>query len=185
MNIFTNRAIVEGEINEIHLKDMDIKSRTLIWTAGVKPNHLYAEIQGLEFDKKGRVIVDDYLEAKNCENIFVIGDGAATAFIGLAQTAIRDGRFAARAIIKKTRGEKLIPYQPKKPAQAIPVGPGWAAVAIGGFRIYGRVGWWIRRLADFRYFLSILSLKKAILAFRSGKTLCESCAVCTPEAELI
>lgn len=183
VNIFTNRAIVKEETQEIHLKDMNIKSQTLIWTAGVKPNHLYSEIQGFELDKKGRVLVDEHLEAKGFKDIFVIGDAAATPYSGLAQTAISDGRFAAEAIASRIENRPLKSYEPKKPSYALPIGPGWAVVIMGGFKIYGKIGWWIRRAADLRYFLSVLPLGKAILAFRSGKTLCESCAICLPEPE--
>jgi len=181
VNIFLNRTVTEQEIEEVHLKDMEVKTKTVIWTAGVKPHRLYSKIQGLELDKRGRVVVDEFLQAKGFSNVFVIGDAAATLYTGMAQTAIRDGSFTEEIIAKSISGMSAIPYQPKKPFYAIPIGPGWATVLIGQLRIYGRVGWFIRRLLDLRFFLSILPFPKAILAFRSGKTLCESCKICMPE----
>lgn len=181
VNIFLNRTVTEQEIEEVYLKDMKLKTKTVIWTAGVKPNRLYSEIQGLEFDKKGRVIVDEFLQAKGFSSVFVIGDAVSTLYAGMAQTALRDGSFVSDIIARKFYGRSLESYKPKEPFYVIPVGPGWAAALIGKLWLYGRLGWWLRRLADLRFFLSILPLSKALLAFRSGKTLCESCAICAPE----
>lgn len=181
VNIFLNRAVTEQELEEVRLKDMRVKTKTVIWTAGVKPHHLYSKISEFDFNKKGRVMVDEFLQAKGWDNIFVIGDAAATPYTGMAQTAIRDGSFVAGIIVNKIYGRPIESYKPKMPFYAIPVGPGWAAVLIGKWRFYGRIGWWLRRLADFRFFLSILPFRKALLAFQSGKTLCESCKICMPE----
>lgn len=183
VNIFLNRAVTEQEVEEVHLKDMEIKTKTVIWTAGVKPNHLYMQIKGLDFDPKGRVEVDEFLQAKGWNNIFVVGDAAATLYTGMAQTAIHDGSFTAEIISRKIYGRPIEPYKSKAPFYAIPIGPNWAAVLIGSLRFYGRIGWWLRRLADFRFFLSVLSLRKALLVFQSGKTLCESCTICVPETK--
>ncbi len=181
VNIFLNRAIVREEIETVHLKDMQLKTKTLIWTAGVTPNRLYREIAGLALDKKNRVIVNEFLESAGFPNVFVIGDAAATPFAGMAQTAIRDGRYAAYVITRRVLGLPAHSYVPKPTSHAIPLGGGWAAVRIGSLRIYGRLGWWLRRAADLRYFLSILPFGKALTAWRSHKTLCESCSICLPE----
>lgn len=178
INIFLNRGVTEQEVEEVHLKDIELKTETVIWTAGVKPNKLYGEINGLSFDKNGRVLVDEFLQARGWSNIFAIGDGAATPYTGMAQTAIRDGKFVAELIHLKIHDKPLKPYKAKAPFFAIPIGHGWAALFMGNLRFYGRIGWWLRRFADFRFFVSILSLRKAILVFRSGKTLAESCAIC-------
>lgn len=180
VNIFLNRTVVKEEIESVYLKDMEMKTKTVIWAAGVKPNHLYSQIQGLSLDQKGKVAVDEFLQAKRQDNVFVVGDAAATKYAGMAQTAIHDGRFVADVISKKIAGLMSQPYKPKKPFYAMPLGPGWAAVIIGPLVIYGKVGWWLRRLADLRFFLSILPPLKAFAAFRSGKTLCESCQICLP-----
>ncbi|MBI2459537.1 MAG: NAD(P)/FAD-dependent oxidoreductase [Parcubacteria group bacterium] len=160
VNIFLNRTVVKEEIETVYLKDMAMKTKTVIWTAGVKPNRLYAETKGLLLDKKGRVVVDEFLQAEGFNNVFILGDAAATPCAGLAQTAIHDGNFMAETIGKKIRGRPLKPYEAKKPAYAIPVGPGWAAALVGRYRFYGRLGWWLRRAADLKFFFSILPLRK-------------------------
>lgn len=190
VNIFLNRTVVKEEIESVYLKDMEMKTKTVIWAAGVKPNHLYSQIKGLSLDEKGRVEVDEFLQAclrqdydgqaRGQSDVFVIGDAAATKYAGMAQTAIYDGRFVANVISKKIAGLMPQSYQPKKPFYAMPLGSEWTAVIMGPLAIYGKVGWWLRRLADLRFFLSILPPLKAITAFRSSKTLCETCQICLP-----
>lgn len=179
VNLMLGKTVTEEEASEVHLKDVVLKTKTVIWTVGVRPNHLYSEISDLSFDKKGKVEVNEYLEAVHAPDVYVIGDAAGTPYSGLAQTAGADAKCATENIRRKILGERLKKYKPQKPAHAIPVGPGWAAVVIGGLKICGRLGWWLRRAADLRFFLSILPPKKALAAFQSGKTICESCSICS------
>ena len=181
INIFTNRPMTKEEYEEITVRGMTMRTETVIWTAGVKPNSLYQKINGLEFDRQGRVIVDEYLRPKGFQDIFVLGDGAATKNSGMAQTAIFDGKFAAANIINTLAAKPLQKYVPKKTYYAIPVGPGWAATDLGLIKIYGRLGLIVRRLADFLYFLSILPPSKALTVFRRGKNLCDKCGICVPD----
>ncbi len=182
VNIFTNRSMVKEETEVIVMRGMEMKADTVIWTAGVKPNEIYKKIKEFSFDKKGKVMVDGYLRATGFPHVFVIGDGASTLYAGMAQTAIHDGTSVAENIKRLVAGEELHAYHPKKPFYSFPVGPGWAATTMGSFSFYGRIGWLMRRLADLRYFFSILPFTKAIAAFRSGDTLCETCPICFPEA---
>lgn len=181
VNIFLEARVVGEDIEKVYLKDSELKTKTVIWTAGVKPHQLYSRIPGLTFNKSERVAVNEFLEAPGLNNIFIIGDAAATPYAGMAQTAIHQGHYLAGIIERRLAGRPVSPYQPRAPFYALPVGPGWAMVIIGRLRFYGRIGWCLRRLADFRFFLSILPLRKALAAFMSGQTLCESCAICSPE----
>lgn len=180
VNIYTNRTMTKGEIEKISIRGMTMKTETVVWTAGVKPNHLYKKIWGFSFDAKGRVAVDEFLRAKSSENIFIIGDGAATPNSGMAQTAIYDGEAAAENISRLIKNRKPKAYRQKKTYYALPVGPGWAATSLGFMTFYGLIGWFLRRVADFNYFLSILPFMKAVTVFRRGKNLCDSCGICQP-----
>lgn len=191
VNIYLHREVIREEVTEILLRDMEMKTKTVIWTAGVKPNRILAGLAGVKRDKKSRIIVDEHRRLPNHPNVFVIGDAAATQYSGMAQTAIHDADIVANAIglgsrhlSSELRNQHLTSVsasQDHRPIYAIPVGPGWAMVLWGSVRIYGILGWWLRRLADLRYFLSILPLPKALVVWRSGQQLCESCPVCLPE----
>lgn len=181
VNIFLNRIVEREEIEGVYLKDMSMKSRTVVWTAGVRANNLY-EQWGLPVNKQGKVFVDEHLRLKDESNIFIIGDGAATQFSGLAQSAIYDGKHVAGVISQMIHNVlKFAPYKPPTPINAIPAGPEWAGVLWGPVRIYGRLGWWLRRLADFRQFLEILPPLKALKIWREGERICDTCAICSLE----
>lgn len=167
VNVFLNRKIVGEHIKEIYLKDMHLKTNTVIWSAGVSPNRIYSEIEGLSFSENKRVLVDEFLQAKGQPDIFIIGDGAEAPYWGFAQTALHQGRYVAELITNKTVGKKTAPYKPRKPSVAVPVGIGWAAVLFGPFKFYGRFGWWLRRLGNLRFFLSIFPFQKALEIARS------------------
>ncbi len=181
VNIFLNRALMKEEFDEIYLKDIELKAKTVIWTAGVKPHHLYTQVAGLSFDKRGKVIVDATLRPSGFENVFVVGDASSTEFSGMAQTAVLDGKSVAKNVKRLLSNQTPTPASSKKPSYAIPVGPGFAVVLLGSLRVYGFVGWVIRRLIDLKFFMSILPFNKALLAFQSGKTVCESCLICSVE----
>ncbi len=178
VNIFLNRALVKEEAEQIVVKGLSTKTKTVIWTAGVKPNSFYQKISGLTLDQRGRVVVDEHLRAQKFSDLFIIGDGAATTFTGMAQTAGHNGRAAAANVILSAAKQPLKIYHPKKPYYAVPIGRGWAVTKLGPFVIAGRLGWFVRRLADFRYFLSILTVGQAITAFRIGKRLGHHCPLC-------
>ncbi|MCZ6725629.1 MAG: FAD-dependent oxidoreductase [Thaumarchaeota archaeon] len=161
VNIFLNRRVVREEIRNIYLKDMTLKTLTVVWAAGVQPNDLYARTKGLSLDKRKRVLVDEFLQPGGLQDIFVIGDGGSTPYSGTAQNAISQGRYVADIIFRSISGKTLFPFVHKEPAHAIPVGPKWAAVKIGRLRLYGRLGWWLRELATFRFFISMLPPGKA------------------------
>jgi NADH:ubiquinone reductase (H+-translocating) len=177
VNVFLDRALVKETVEGVYLKDMQMRTKTVIWTAGVAVNSLYKKIPGLSFDQKGRVKVDEYLEADGVPGVFIAGDAASTKYSGMAQTALTDGSYLAYLMSRRVRAEKAAPYAPVPVAYAIPAGPHWAAVLWHGMHFYGRIGWLLRRAADLRFFLSILPLRKALQVFRNAK-LSGACEVC-------
>lgn len=168
VNVFLNRRLESEEVESVFLKDMTMKSKTVIWTAGTKIHSLYESTPGITFSDKKRVLVDEYMQVVGHENVFVGGDAAATAYSGMAQTALYDGRYIGEQILRDFHGKLLKPYVPKKTAFAIPVGTGWAAVIIGPFRFYGAFAYFIRHIIDFMYFSKILSLPKLFSLFFEG-----------------
>jgi NADH dehydrogenase len=168
VNVFLNRKLESEEVESVYLKDMTMKSKTVIWTAGTKLHSLYETIQGITLSDKKRVLVDEYLQVVGQENVFVGGDAAATAYGGLAQTAIYDGSYIAQQIMRDIRGRALKAYVPKKTAFAIPVGTGWAVVVAGPIRLYGSLAYVIRHVIDFMYFAKILSIPKLFDLFFKG-----------------
>jgi len=160
--VHLNTAVATLQGEDLQFKEGGLKAKTVIWTAGVKTNALIGTL-GLELDKRGRVVVDEYLQAKGFPGVFVAGDAASTQYAGTAQTAQSDGFYVAKAIAEDLRSAATrTPYVAHQPIYAIPVGPHWGVVQWGTKNYYGYTGYVLRRLADLRYFMSILPFGKAL-----------------------
>jgi NADH dehydrogenase len=174
VDVMLNKKVIKEDLDALYLNDTAIKAKTIIWTAGTKINELYAAIPGLTLNKKGQVIVNDYLNPEGFTNVYVGGDAAQTKYSGLAQTAVVDGAFIAQSIIHGNK-EK---YVPKQFVYALPIGQGWT-LYISKTIITGYLGWVLRRTADFKFFASILPLRKAMDAFGFTSQVCETCDICS------
>jgi NADH dehydrogenase len=128
-----------------------IESRTVLWAAGVAGSPLgrkLAEKTGAAMDRQGRVKVNPDLTVPGYPEIFVIGDLAHIAgtdsnpLPGLAPVATQGGRYAARLIAGRLRGEtsrKPFTYFDKGTMAVI--GRHAAVADIGPFRFGGVLAW--------------------------------------------
>jgi len=159
---------VEGEsATELVVSGKPIASHTVIWTSGVTNNPFFAAHPNVfKLAKNGRVEVDAYMKAYN--SIYVIGDNAATPWSGLAQTAIHDGDFVAKNLIRKSHGKKMKKYHVAKPIPVVPVGANWAVVEWGPVKLYGFIGGLIRRAADAIGYNDVLPLGRTIGAWTAS-----------------
>lgn len=171
VNVLLNRSVVREEADQLFLKDMQMTAKTIVWTAGMKANRLASMVPGMTVDKRGRAIVDKSMTAVGQNDVYVIGDAASTKYSGMAQTAIADASYVAKAIQGKLSGKKVPIYVQPAPAYSVPVGPRWAATVYHGVQFFGFTGWLMRRAADFRAFISLLPLGAAIRAYRGGDTM--------------
>lgn len=137
---------VQGETADaLMVSGRSLTSHTVVWTAGMA-THPFFKANGFGFGQHGKAAVNVYLQAD--DDVYVIGDDANTPYSGMAQTALYDGKFVARNIKRQADGKKLKSYVPKQPITVIPAGQHWAAVQWGPIKLYGRLGWWLRELAD-------------------------------------
>ncbi len=185
VNVYPGRRVMKETIREVYLKDMRMMTKTVIWCAGVTGNHLYAA-SGLPVNYKQLVLVDSHLRPLHPKTktlfskVFVAGDGAATKYSGMAQTANYDGSFIAEQIVRDLYGFRLQSYDPETVDFIVPAGPHWAAAEFLEFTLFGRVAWYLKRVNDLRFFLSVLPFPKALAAWRQDGVLWETCSVCNP-----
>lgn len=145
VKLYLKTAVQAQTADALMVNNKPIRSHTVIWTAGIANHNLFSE-QGFQLAKNGRVRVDQYLQAE--PGIYVIGDNADTPYSGMAQTALYDGHFVANNMKRLASKEDPDPYKAKKPIYVLPAGPRYAAVLWGPVRIYGHLGWLLRRAAD-------------------------------------
>lgn len=152
-----------------------MSSHTVVWTAGVANNPFY-KANNFPMNERGKVAVDEHLQAE--QDIFVLGDNAATQYSGLAQTALFDGKFVAENLIRESDGKPVQSYKPREPVSVIPAGPGWAAVDWKKFHFYGWPGWWLREAADWVGFHDLEPWWKASEQWLTELGHEEECTVC-------
>src|SRR5262245_20973913 len=127
-----------------------IDTTTVIWGAGVKASPLgkmIAEATVAQVDRGGRVVVQSDLTLPGHPNIYVIGDMAAATshgqpVPGVAQGAIQEGRFAARAIMKRLAGGTDVgsfTYWDK--GSMATIGRNAAVAEIGPIKLSGFLAW--------------------------------------------
>lgn len=177
VNVMTNKRVESEDDDSIIISGKDIPSKTVVWTSGVTNHPFFAEHSDVfPLAKNGRVEVDEHMKVS--DRIYVIGDNANTPYTGLAQTAIYDGHFVARAIKAETRGAALPVYKAKMRPIAIPVGDNWAILEYGPVRVTGLLGALIRKFADLRGYLDFFPLFKAVSFWESEDKLIEECPAC-------
>lgn len=94
-----------------------ILSYMVLWGAGVKASPLGKDLSS-HTDKVGRVRVTPVLNVPGVPDVYVIGDLASvesegTPVPGLAPAAMQMGKHAAKNILRKLRGEPLLPFRYK------------------------------------------------------------------------
>jgi NADH:ubiquinone reductase (H+-translocating) len=145
IKLLLNQAVQAETADALTVSGHNIKSHTVVWTAGVT-NHPFFSSNEFALTDHGKVKVDQFLQAE--PNVYVIGDNADTPFSGMAQTALYDAQFLAGNLKRQAHGHKPRTYKPKRPIYVTPVGPRWAAVQWGQAHIYGWLGWLLRSAAD-------------------------------------
>jgi NADH dehydrogenase len=128
-----------------------VASRTILWAAGVSGSPLgarLAEKTGATLDRMGRIRVGPDLTVPGHPEIFVIGDLAhipgkdGNPLPGLAPVATQGGRYVARAIGRRLRGESPpAPFSYFDKGTMAVIGRHAAVADIGPFRFGGIVAW--------------------------------------------
>lgn len=128
----------------------EIPTRTVLWAAGVQASplgRLLSEKTGAALDRAGRVIVEPDLSLPGHPQIFVIGDLAnfghqsGSPLPGVAQVAMQQGRYVARLIERRLRGESAPPFRYRDWGSMATIGRGAAVADIAGLRFGGFFAW--------------------------------------------
>lgn len=177
VTVMTNKRVESEDDDSIIISGKDIPSKTVVWTSGVTNHPFFSEhVDVFPLAKNGRVDVDEHLKVS--DHIYVIGDNANTPYTGLAQTAIYDGRYVARAIKAELHHAHVPSYKPKMRPIAIPVGENWAILEFGPLRITGFIGALLRKAADLVGYLDFFPITKAVSLWKSEDQLVEECTAC-------
>jgi NADH dehydrogenase len=154
IEIRTNTTVAEVGERSVRLSDGDeIPTRTVAWTAGVKPHPVVARL-GLPLTPAGRVDVDETMRVRGHANVWAVGDAAAVpdparkgeASPPTAQHAIRQGRRVARNVAAELGvGGRVRPFTYKTLGVFVDMGRHQAVASTMGIRWRGFPAWFLAR----------------------------------------
>jgi NADH:ubiquinone reductase (H+-translocating) len=130
-----------------------IPTRTVCWTAGVKPPSVIREL-GLPLDGGGRIETDPTCRVKGWENVWAIGDAAAVPDPArrrraptppTAQHAIRHGRVAADNVVASISGGHPRKFRYRTLGVFVDMGQHKAVATVVGVRLRGFPAWFAAR----------------------------------------
>jgi len=140
-----------------------IPTNTVVWTAGVRPHPLLAEL-GLPLDDRHRVQVDELLRVRGHEHVWALGDAANVPNRRAdapdpptSQHALRQ----ARRLAKNLLGDPE-PYGYRMLGQVATLGRYKGIADVLGLRLRGFLGWFVTRSYHL-YQLPLLSRKLRVV----------------------
>jgi NADH dehydrogenase len=150
-------AVSECSCEGVRVGGEFIATRTIIWAAGVMASPAGRWL-GAETDHAGRVKVRADLSVPGNPDVFVIGDTAAATdaggvpLPGVAPVAKQQGKYVARALVARSRGQAVAAFRYRDFGSLATVGRRQAIVQIGHLQLSGFVAWLLWSLAHI-YFL--------------------------------
>ncbi len=147
---------------DLNHRSFVIKTRTILWCAGVKASPLgevIAKNCGVQVDKQGRVVVQPDLSIPGYPGIFVIGDLAnfshqeGKPLPGVATVAMQQGQYVARLLTGRLQGKKTIPFHYHHKGDLAVIGRNSAVAHIKAFRFSGPLAWFIWAFVHIRFLI--------------------------------
>ncbi len=176
VKLYLNQKVEAETADGLMVSGHNIKSHTVVWTAGVTNNPFLAANK-FTLNERGKALVNELLQAE--EDIYIIGDNAQTQYSGMAQTALHDAIFLTDNLKRLSTGQRPTPYKPRRPVYITPAGSRWAAVQWGHLQVYGRLGWALREVADLIGYHDLEPWWFATEHWMASNASSEPCMVCS------
>lgn len=141
----------------------EIPTFTTIWTAGVQANQEVAE-WGFVRSRAGRIVVNEYMEAKGLDKVYVAGDMVyyedsaddGKLIPQIVQAAEQTGDIAATSIISEITGTEKEAFKGNYDGNMVSIGSIYGVARLyDKYSIHGFVAMAIKHLANIKYFLSL------------------------------
>jgi NADH dehydrogenase len=145
---------------EVAYGNQVVRAGTILWAAGVQSSPA-AKWLSAEADKAGRVKVNPDLTIPGHPEIFVVGDAITVnahrgrPVPGIGDGAKQEGKYAAKVIRARLRGETLPPFEYKHLGDIATIGRSAAVIDFGWIQLTGWIGWWAWGLAHIYFLIGI------------------------------
>jgi len=150
-----------------------LRADILIWTGGIRPNHLLKDFPIL--DRSGALEVYPTLESPHYPKVYAGGDNAAIFYPKtdelvpkLAQLAVQQAKIIAYNISADIKESKKKIYKPFIKGFIVPLGAKYFVYHNGNVTFAGIIPYIMKKIVDLLYFASVLPLKKALQKWYSG-----------------
>ena len=161
-------ANYDGEV--VTLSDgTSIPAATLIWTAGVKPSPVIAQLPCEK--ERGRLLVSEYLAVTGVPGLWAAGDCAAVPILNTenfhpptAQHGLREGVTVAKNIEAMILDRSLKPFRFKMLGQLASIGHHTGVAMVFGIKFSGFIAWWFWRSV---YLMKLPGLAKKLRVMAS------------------
>lgn len=167
INIITNTKMLSSDKEYLYLTNgTKIRYSFIVFAGGIEASNITSKFD-LEKNKKGQIVVDEYMQIDNYKNIFVVGDVAEIKnkkdeIMPQNVTVARaSGISAGKNILNLINNKELEKCEPKLEGTLIALGGKYAVCDLYGIvQVKGFIGWFIKQYVFVRYKLSLLSIIK-------------------------
>jgi len=164
-----NQPVSECSSDRVVFGGRGVEARTIIWAAGVRASPA-AEWLGAPADRAGRIMVLPDLTVPGRPEIFAIGDTVTIAgpdghpVPGIAPAAKQQGRYVARVIKSRLRGDTTPhPFRYRHAGSLATIGKRLAVIDFGRFKLRGALAWWIWGFAHIYFLIGLRNRLSVVL----------------------
>ena len=169
VNIWVDTLVEKYDGNTVQIANgKSIKSKTVIWAAGVKGNPING-FRADELQRNKRISVDEYNKVLNASNVYAIGDVASMKTKAypnghpmVAQPAIQQGVLLGKNFKRKAKNKKWIPFKYNDKGSMATVGRNKAVVDLNFYRFSGVFAWAVWMAV---HLMSLVGFRNKVVTF--------------------
>jgi NADH dehydrogenase len=161
VEILKNSAITEVTPSEVTLKNgKKISTRTLIWTCGVQGNS-FASKFGLTLTKNGRISTNEFMQANDNENVYVVGDaafleeGKSKGLPQIVEAALQTAETASHNIIADIEKKDKKAFKSSYHGFMVSIGSHYAVADVSGMKLSGIFATAMKHLVNLHYLFGV------------------------------
>jgi NADH dehydrogenase len=157
VEVRTSARVTQIDKDGVQVGEERIHARVVLWAAGVAASPL-GKTLGAETDRAGRVVVGSDLAVQGHPNVFVTGDLMSFSqdgkpVPGVAPAAIQSGRWAAKNVLRRLRGQPTLPFRYRDKGSLATIGRAAAVGRLGKVEATGFFAWWMWWLIHIAYLI--------------------------------
>lgn len=157
VEILKDSPIVDVTPNSIKLKSgQEIPTNTLIWTCGIQANH-EAKEYGLQTGRAGRLTTNEFMQATDKENVFIVGDVAyneeepGKGNPQIVEAAMQTGDTIVSNIAALIEKKELTKFKSNYHGFMVSIGGRYCVANLSGMKLSGFFAMIMKHLVNLHY----------------------------------